>query len=460
MSARPPRGTLPIRRWLALALVALIAVPVAVTAVVAFHLVGLPQTERFAAADRLQRDAARWHDPAWQAQMRDEFGPHGIDFVLIENGQEVYRSAPDPLAGADSRAGRLMNRVEFDDDGVQRTVWVYSAVDPTSGRDFWFVPVAGLAVLLLTLGGIAWYIGRTVVAPLAATGEAARRVAAGDLDVALPSSRVREVAEVNAAFAAMSDALRTSLRQQAELEQERRFFIGAIVHDLRTPLFSLRGSLEALETGVADTPEKRARYVGVAWEKAAALERLIADLFDFTRLEYLDQAPNRESLDFAALLRGLVEGVQPRAEAKGVRLTLAHSTEPSIVEGDAHLLSRAIENLLDNAVRYTPGGGSVGVTCASGVDGVTFAVADSGPGIPPHDLPHLFVPLYRGENSRNRRTGGAGLGLTIARRILQAHGGDLTARNTPAGGALFEGTLPTPAPPAPQSWGENDGSRS
>jgi signal transduction histidine kinase len=276
-------------------------------------------------------------------------------------------------------------------------------------------------------------------------------VAEGNLDVALPSSRVREVADLNASFEAMSAELRASLHHQAELEQERRLFIGAIVHDLRTPLFSLRGYLEGLAQGLADTPEKTARYVAVAREKAAALERLIADLFDFTRLEYLDQTPNREPLDLGALLRRLVEGIGPQAEAKGVRLALDVPPEACVVDGDVHQLTRAIENLLDNAVRYTPAGGSVRVECRSEADGVRFAVTDTGPGIPAHDLPHLFTPLYRGESSRNRRTGGAGLGLATARRILLAHGGDLTARNAPTGGAVFTGRLPRSsygAPPA------------
>jgi signal transduction histidine kinase len=257
----------------------------------------------------------------------------------------------------------------------------------------------------------------------------------------VPDSRVREVAEVGAAFGTMGAALRDSLRRQAAIEQERRLFIGAVVHDLRTPLFSLRGYLEGLSAGVADTPEKRARYVAVAEEKAAALERLVADLFDYTRLEYLEQAPRTQPLDLVALLRRAVEGMRPRAEARGLALRLC-AAMPCPIDADSHLLTRAIENLLDNAVRYTPSGGSVRVSCAEGAEGVAFSVADTGPGIPIADLPHLFTPLYRGESSRNRRTGGAGLGLTIARRIIRAHGGDLRACNGDEGGAIFTASLP------------------
>jgi signal transduction histidine kinase len=259
--------------------------------------------------------------------------------------------------------------------------------------------------LLLTLGGIAWFLGRMVVKPLGATSDAARQVAAGDLDIELPTSRVREVSELKESFEAMSAGLRESLEQQSRLEQDRRFFISAIAHDLRTPLFSLRGYLEGLQQGVADTPEKRAEYLAVAHEKANVLERMITELSEFTRLEYLDQAPNREPLDLGELLRHLVGGLQPRAETKGVLLELVGSSTPYIVNGDSHLLTRVIENLLDNALRHTPPGGSITVQCREESGQVQFAVSDTGPGIPEADLPHIFAPLYRGESSRSRRTG-------------------------------------------------------
>lgn len=440
----------PLRRWLVLALVSVFLIPFLVTGTVAFHLLRSSSQDTIdQTARRLREDAAQWDDPAWQAAARAELAAEGADVVLIENGREVYRTTPDPLAGTDGDNNRrLVQRIEISGAESPRIAYIY-VDDPGDRRGppeevrNALVPIIGLTTLLLTLGGIGWFLGRTVVSPLAATSRAARQIAAVDLDVELPSSRVREVAELNGAFASMSAELRDSLHHQAELEQERRLFIGAIVHDLRTPLFSLRGYLEGLGKGLADTPEKSARYLAVAQEKAEALERLIADLFDFTRLEYLDQAPNRESLSLDALLQRLVDGLQPRAEAKGLNLAFLAALGSCTVDGDTHLLTRAVENLLDNALRHTPSGGRVDVKCHAEPSQVIFSVSDTGPGIPNPDLPRLFVPLYRGETSRNRRTGGAGLGLTIAQRILQSHGGDLTARNRPTGGAIFTGSLPT-----------------
>jgi len=309
----------------------------------------------------------------------------------------------------------------------------------------WLWPLTALVAIALTLAAVVWLLGRFVLRPLAAMNRAVEGIAGGDLDVRLPPSPAREVAEIGAALEAMSAALRDALGRQAALEEERKLFIGAIAHDLRTPLFMLRGYLKGLESGVAATPEKMAHYVSACRAKADALERLITDLFAYTRLEYLEQEPERAPLELGALLREAVEGAQPLAESKGIALALEAPAEPCPLMGDGQLLARVVENLLDNALRYTPPAGQVRVRWRYEDTGLVFAVADSGPGIAAHDLPHLFTPLYRGETSRNRQTGGAGLGLTIAQRILRAHGGDLTAANGVTGGAVFTATLPAQA---------------
>ena len=435
------RFTLPIRRWLALALVITLCLPLAVTASVATSRVHGPWNGQIDATRLLRNDAARWTDPAWQGTTRDALAAQGIAFVLYSGDREIYRSTPDPIA-ADQYRSRTVQRIVVAGANGTQTALIYADSQPNVEGEHWEIPFAALAALVLTLAAIGWFLRRMVLRPLAATSRAARQIAIGDLDVQVPDSRVREVAEVSAAFGAMGAALRGSLRRQAAIEQERRIFIGAIVHDLRTPLFSLRGYLEGLAEGVANTPEKRSRYVAVAQEKALALERLVADLFDYTRLEYLEQAPNPQPLDLGAILLRAVEGLRPRAEAKGLTLELQTEALPSQFEADDHLLTRAIENLLDNAIRYTPEGGRVRVVGEADGQGVSLSVSDNGPGIPPADLPHLFTPLYRGESSRNRRTGGAGLGLTIARRIIRAHGGDLKASNGSEGGAIFTASLP------------------
>lgn len=441
--------TLPLRRWLMIMLAVTFIVPVFVTSLVIAHVLTGPPAPIDVAANELAAGGSQWRDPSWQAAMKEKLAPKHIDFVLMAGNREIYRSTTDPVVSTDGQP-RLVQRVTV--PGTNQVANVY-ADQPTwnrhgpsdTGPPFWLIPIVALIAFTITLIGLGWFLGRMVVRPLAATSRAAHEVADGNLDITLPDSRVREVAEVNHAFVGMSDALRASLDEQVRVEQERRLFIGAVVHDLRTPLFSLRGYLDGLANGVADTPERRAHYLEVARAKADALERLIADLFDFTRLEYLDQTPQTEPLDLRTVLQQIAEGRQPTVAERQVTLALDLPAAPVMIDADRHMLSRAIENLLDNALRYTPAGGTIVLRAIRDGTTATFRVEDSGPGIPAQDLPHIFAPLYRGETSRNRRTGGAGLGLTVARRILRAHGGDLAAANAPRGGAVFTATLPLAA---------------
>ncbi len=324
MSEQDRPRTLPMRRWLALALLVTFLIPACVIIIFAVASVREnPHDDKEQAADRLRDDAERWQDPAWQEMMRADLAKDNVTFILFEGDREIYRSAADPFAGDDGdRSEREVELVVIADSDPELIGYVYADEDdgPPDNVPVQFIPIVGLTTLGLTLTGIAWFLGRTILRPLAATSQAARQVASGDLDVALPRSRVREVDEVNIAFDAMSAALRTSLEEQAELEQERRLFIGAVAHDLRTPLFALRGYLEGIESGVASTPEQRARYVSVAREKANDLERLISDLFAYSRLEYLEQSPQREPLDLTELLRRLADEMQPLAAAKGVTI--------------------------------------------------------------------------------------------------------------------------------------------
>ncbi len=293
------------------------------------------------------------------------------------------------------------------------------------------------------------FVGWAVLKPLRAMSAAARKVGKHDLDFSLPSSRVREINEAMTAFTAMGEELRAALARQAELEQERQFYISAIAHDLNSPIFALRGYLEGLESGVAATPERAQRYLQACQAKVTELQHLTADLSAYTQVERLEQTMRREPFDLDELLRDAAEDARPQVEAKGLALTLPASGPACSCVGDPHLLQRAFTNLLENAVRYTPAGGRISVAWGAERGQWRFTVADSGPGIAAEDLPYLFAPFYRGEASRNRATGGAGLGLAIAQRIMRAHGGTLTAANAPTGGAIFTGTAPV-APQASQ----------
>lgn len=451
--------TRPVRFWLWLLLIAVVAVPAVTTgALIVRRPAPPPETRSLGRAiDPAMREAllgnvATWNDPSWQATLTPQLERAGLAALLVDDrGQIVYRSPgwPEGASAAGPGTQRAAVTLLAPTDAGTAFAFLVSASPPSApGEPPWFdtefltIPLTQMGALVLIVAAIALFVHRSFLRPLSHLVEAMRQVGAGDLDARLPRSRVTEVDDVATEFGAMAGALRTALERQQALEQERRMTIGALVHDLRTPLFSLRGYLEGLATGVANSPEKTARYIRVCQEKADALERLVSDLFNYTRTEYLEEVPRPEPLELGELMRRTVEGLLPQADAKGVSLVLDEMAESVTVAGDSMLLMRAIENVLDNAVRHTPGGGEVHVGWRRHGEAVEFSVTDTGPGIPLQDLPHLFTPFYRGESSRNRRTGGAGLGLAIARRLLQAHGGDLTVSNVETGGARFTGTLP------------------
>lgn len=314
------------------------------------------------------------------------------------------------------------------------------SIDSGDGhRAVWFVAPAGFALTLLAAG---YGLRRLIVKPIEALGRASAQIAEGDWNIELPDSRIAEIASVRDGFVEMAASLRRSFAEQAELEEERRFMIGAIAHDLRTPLFALRGYLDGLEQGIAATPEQMQRYVAVCKEKAVQLDRLVEDLFAFAKTEYLQMTPRSDTLDCRDLLRKSVEDMRRLADIKGIVIVLDESEQACFVKGDAHLLERAINNLLDNAVRHTPANGRIFTHCRREEDGAVITIRDTGPGFAASELARAFDPLFRGEASRNRATGGAGLGLAIARRIFRAHGGELTASNDSAGGAVLIGRLP------------------
>jgi signal transduction histidine kinase len=454
MIAALRRRTLSVRGWLVLAAVStfLVVIPAGLVIIYVFGFgEDEPQDRAARAATVLGEAADRWHDPAWHEATAADLDDDEVQFVLYEDGDELYRSTDDvptdrtvpATAGRPWDADRddgVVRFVEIEGTEPRLTAEVYTPLDDDD-----LLTTVLFAAFLVGTGGaaVALAFGRPFVRPLRAAQVAARKVTDGDLTAELPRSRVTEIDDVSTAFGAMTTELHRSLEQQAALEHERRMFIAAVAHDLRTPLFSLRGYLDGLDTGLADTPERRARYLAVAKEKADTLERLVGDLFDYTRLEYGEQSLDRRPLDLADRLGELVDGLRPRAEAEDVALAFRSPGHACPVDADPHQLARAVDNILDNALRHTPAGGRVDVTCGIGDGTAWFTITDTGPGIAPDDLPHLFQPLYRGDRSRGAGTGGTGLGLAIAQRIVTAHGGTLVAGNTPTGGAGFTATLPS-----------------
>lgn len=386
---------------------------------------------------RMEAASDRWTDPVWQSELQDKLQEAKMDALIISaSGEELYRSHPDRRGTASST-----ERFSIIENGqLLGKVFIYL---PRSNTMLIVSIFAGLLLAFFVIGAA---LRRLLLNPLEKMSAAARQIAEGDWDAELPRSGITEISEVRDGFEVMVKGLQSSFQKQAELEQERRFVIGAVAHDLRTPLFALRGYLDGLEQGIAQSPEKMSKYLAVCKEKSAQLDLLVEDLFTFTKLGYLGTNLNEETVDFKLLLHKSMDTLRPLAEQKQISIT-QQAEGPCIISGDMHLLERALNNLLDNAVRHTPAGGEIVVRCAQDSDKVTWTIRDTGPGFLAEELERVFQPLYRGEASRSRSTGGSGLGLTISERIISRHGGELAAGNHPEGGAVLTGWIPVPQNP-------------
>jgi signal transduction histidine kinase len=307
-------------------------------------------------------------------------------------------------------------------------------------RELLVALASGLAVLLAGGTLLIWATGRWLLAPLRRLNRQVEAIAGGDPIQTPPPSPIREVQNVAAAVASMAARLTQTAAQDARLESDRRLLVSSIAHDLRTPLFSLRGYLDAIATGLGNPHER----LDQARSKAEQIDRLITGLFDYTRAE-IDDTPRLETTDLADAVTRVTAAFELAAKQRAVELRVTTRAGIS-VSIDPDGFERALANVLDNALRHTPPAGIIDVTCGHDTDGAYVTVVDDGPGIATDLLPRVFEPTVRADNARNSHTGGAGLGLTIAARLLLNQGGTIDAENTRDRGAIV--TLRLPRAPA------------
>ena len=284
-------------------------------------------------------------------------------------------------------------------------------------------------VLLVFASGMAmvlgYFLSSTVTERIQLLKVAAERLAKGDLKSRVPVHGRDEVAALAATFNQMAEQLQTADQKQRELESLRRDLIAWVSHDLQTPLTSMRAILEALSDGVVDDPEMVNRYLNIAQRDVRSLSALIDDLFHMAQLDAGGFPLHRAEASLNDLVSDTLESFSELAYRESIMLE--GRVEPGVdpVFMDTQAIGRALNNLIGNALRHTSAGGKIHVSVRRTDKGVETTVSDTGEGIRAEDIPHIFERFYRGEKSRNRVTGGAGLGLAIVRGIVRAHGGDI-----------------------------------
>ncbi|GAA2256563.1 hypothetical protein GCM10010402_09960 [Actinomadura luteofluorescens] len=292
--------------------------------------------------------------------------------------------------------------------------------------------IAGVTAVILVLAvGVSVLVATRLARPVRAVTAAARRMRGGDGSARVTVRAKGEVGELGAAFNEMSEHL-------DRMERQRKAMVSDVSHELRTPLSNIRGWLEAAQDGVADLgPALTASLV----EEATLLQHIVDDLQQLALADVGRLRLHPEPVDVADLVEQIATVYRAAAEAAELALTAEVTGRPHL-DADPVRLRQAVGNLLANAVRYTPAGGRVSLRAYADGDDVLIEVADTGPGIAPEHLPHVFDRFWRAEKSRSRQTGGSGLGLAIVRQLAEAHGGSAAVRSEPGRGATFVLRLP------------------
>lgn len=295
--------------------------------------------------------------------------------------------------------------------------------------------------LIATAFGFSGY-GRATAALKQMTLQA-RQVADGDLAARVAVNGRDELAQLGSAFNEMAEKLAHAAREREELERMRRDLIAWVSHDLRTPLTSIRAMVEALNDGVVTDTVAVDRYYRTILSDVLGLNRLIDDLFELAQLDAGGLAFETEQNSLSDLISDTLESFRALAGRHNVALDGQIDANVGLVRINAEKISRVLYNLISNALKYTPAEGAIKVAARRHGSEVWVTVQDSGAGFNAADLPHVFEKFYRGEGARSRLHGSsAGLGLAIARGIVEAHGGRIWAENAPQGGAAVTFTLP------------------
>jgi signal transduction histidine kinase len=306
-------------------------------------------------------------------------------------------------------------------------------------------PLRGFLVAGLAIGTGSLIVGlvlsRRMSRPLVNLTAATHAVAAGDLSVRVPDRYPGELGELASAFNAMAEDL-------TRADKLRRNMTADVAHELRTPLSIIRGKLEGVLDGVYPATSEHLEPI---LEETKLLAQLVEDLRLLALAEAGQLPLEKQAMDVGDLLRDAQVNFSPQASDRGVTLSLDLSPELPQVMADRRRIAQVLGNLLTNALRHTPQGGCVTLSAtapapsaAEGSGGVVeVAVADTGTGVSPEDLPYIFERFWRGDKSRSRAGGGAGLGLAIAKHLVEAHGGEISVESMPGKGSKFHFTLPT-----------------
>jgi signal transduction histidine kinase len=389
-----------------------------------------------------------WDKRSWegvQSLVEDTAHVSGTHIILVAVNGTVVGDSKEPALLGTNYTGSSDSALEMSlvRGGVKEILGeVYIIPDPAA--ESYVAPFLRLSTSInrsLLLGGsvaiaiallLTFVLSRRITSPIGALARAARRLGRGDLSQRVQFQGKGEVATLAQAFNSMAADLEHA-------EQLRRNLVADVAHELRTPLSNIQGYLEAIRDRVMKPNAATIRSLN---EEAALLSRLVNELQELSLAEAGELKLVYQAEDITKLVKQAVTPWQPKVAAKEISLFLDLPDNLPLVNIDWQRVNQVLHNLLENAVAYTHKGGTINIAAMTQGDWVEVCVSDTGEGIPAEDLPNIFERFYRVDKSRARVTGGSGLGLTIAKRLVEAHGGKITVQSKLGKGSRFSFTLP------------------
>ena len=288
--------------------------------------------------------------------------------------------------------------------------------------------IAELIILILTAVIMIVWIYRGIAPQLKTLKAAANNVKEGNLDFSVASTGKDEMSELCNAFEDMRVRLKNNAKDRLEDEAEQRALISNIAHDLKTPITAIKGYAEGMLDGVADTPEKREKYIRTIYNKANEMNTLINELTLYSNIDTNKIPYNFQKLNLHAYFSDCIEELGMDLENQHIRLDYANFVDPDVlIIADPEQLGRIIHNIVSNSVKYMRAdvASKIAITIKDVGDFVQVEIADNGKGIATRDLPYVFDRFYRADTSRNSAAGGSGIGLSIVKKIVEDHGGKI-----------------------------------
>ena len=397
-----------------------------------------------------EEDERRLEDKAFLEDLNEE-ASRVSSYIVVRKGIEEYYTGNEEMSGRffsrlpaygfeskDSNSGfyyndmqKLVKQIDFVfSDGDEGSLFLVTRVNSVVSRSFLiYLFSAIIFILVLTSIVLTQWVYKGFFEPINRLNVAMQQIAEGNFEYSLTSEDTNEIGELYRNYEDMRLRLKESTEEKIQNERQNRELVSNISHDLKTPITAIKGYVEGIMDGVADTPEKMDRYIKTIYTKANDMNRLINELTYYSGIDSNRIPYNFHRINLADFFQDCVEDVGLDLESKNIELNYSNLVDPSTrIIADPEQLKKVIDNIVGNSIKYMDKPkGVINIRILDEVDSVRVEIEDNGKGISTKDLGKIFERFYRTDASRNSSTGGSGIGLSIVKKIIEDHGGYIWA---------------------------------